>query len=107
MARYNFEREARTAHSECYTVVEDESFVGRLDLHYADGVVHCSLSISESQTTEDIQQIIDGMEGALLDSVGIPRQEMIVHVHQGRDIGVWSSHDFEGNGGNGGFQRMS
>ena len=104
MAKYQFERECRTEYSECYTVVEDEQFVGRLDLHYADGVIHSSLSVIERMTTEDIQELLDVMEGQLLDSVGIPRQEMIIHVHQGRDIGVWSSHDF---GGNGGYQRMS
>ena len=104
MSKYQFERECRTEYSECYTVVEDEQFVGRLDLHFADNVVHSSLSVAERLTNEDIQEVLDAMEGQLLNSVGIPRQEMIIHVHQGRDIGVWTSHDFEGNGG---YQRMS
>jgi len=34
-----------------------------------------------------------------MDSVGITRQEVIVHVHQGRDLGVFSTRNFEGNGG--------
>ena len=34
-----------------------------------------------------------------MDSVGIARQEVIVHVHQGRDLGVFSTRDFEENGG--------
>jgi hypothetical protein len=39
------------------------------------------------------------MDEELIDAVGITRQEIIVHVHQGRDLGVFSSRDFDGNGG--------
>ena len=78
MAKFYFEREARTPFSECYTVLEDEDTVGRLDIHFADAVVH-----------------------ATLDAVGIIRQEIIVHVHQGRDLGVYSARDFEGTNGGG------
>jgi hypothetical protein len=34
-----------------------------------------------------------------MDPVGMTRQEVIVHVHQGRDLGVFSTRNFEGNGG--------
>ncbi|MDA1189435.1 MAG: hypothetical protein O2854_07155, partial [Chloroflexi bacterium] len=58
MAFY-FERECRTANSECYTIVEDDNSIGRVDLHFADAIVHASLSIVESLTTERIQELID------------------------------------------------
>ncbi|MBM3944977.1 MAG: hypothetical protein FJ317_05725 [SAR202 cluster bacterium] len=99
MGAFYFERECRTPFSECYTVVEDDNTIGRIDLHFADGVVHASLSVVESLTTERIQELIDIIDDELVDSVGINRDEMIVHVHQGRDLGVFSSHKFEGNGG--------
>ena len=104
MAGFYFQREARTANSECYTVVEDDNNVGRLDIHYADPVVHATLSIDESLTSDRIQDLIDTMDEELLNSVGITHQELIVHVHQGRDLGVFSARDFEGNGG---YERMS
>ena len=104
MAGFYFQREARTANSECYTVVEDDNNVGRLDIHYADPVVHATLNIAESLTNEDIQDVIDIMDAELVDSVGVTRQEIIIHVHQGRDLGVFSARDFEGNGG---YERMS
>ena len=104
MANFYFQREARTSNSECYTVLEDESNVGRLDIHYADPVVHATLSVDESLTTDRIQDLIDTMDEELLDSVGITRQEFIIHVHQGRDLGVFSARDFEGNGG---YERQS
>lgn len=99
MAQFFFDREARTAQSECYTVVTEESAVGRVDIHFADTVVHATLNVAESITTEEIQDLIDIIDEQLMDSVGITRQEVIVHVHQGRDLGVFSTRNFEGNGG--------
>ena len=99
MANFYFQREARTPNSECYTVLDGESNVGRLDIHYANLVVHATLSVDESLTTESIQDLINTMDEELLDAVGITRQEFIIHVHQGRDLGVFSARDFEANGG--------
>jgi hypothetical protein len=99
MSTFYFERECRTPNSECYTVVEDDNTVGRVDLHFTDTVVHATLSVIESLTSERIQELIDIIDEELVDSVGISREEFIVHVHQGRDLGVFSSQKFEGNGG--------
>ncbi|MBM3949182.1 MAG: hypothetical protein FJ312_08115 [SAR202 cluster bacterium] len=99
MGTFYFERECRTPNSECYTVVEDDNTVGRVDLHFTDTVVHATLSVIESLTSERIQELIDIIDEELVDSVGISREEFIVHVHQGRDLGVFSSQKFEGNGG--------
>ena len=32
MAKFNFERECRTAYSECYTILSDDEPVGRVDI---------------------------------------------------------------------------
>ena len=104
MSKFYFERECRTAQSECYTVLNEDEAVGRVDIHFADTVVHATLNVAESLTTDQIQDLIDTMDEELVDSVGITRQEVIVHVHQGRDLGVFSARSFEGNGGH---QRMS
>ena len=99
MANFYFERECRTPQSECYTVLQDENAVGRVDIHFAESVVHATLSVAESLTSDEIQDLIDTIDEELVDAVGILRQEIIVHVHQGRDLGVFSSRNFEGNGG--------
>ena len=95
MANFYFERECRTPYSECYTVIEGESTVGRVDLHFTNTVVHATLSVSESLTSEQIQDLIDTVDERLVDSVGIARQDVIVHVHQGREV---YTPPFEGNG---------
>ena len=99
MANFYFERECRTPQSECYTVLREEIAVGRLDLHFANQVVHSTLNVSENLTSDDIQDLIDTVDEELVDAVGVARQELIVHVHQGRDLGVFTSRNFESNGG--------
>ena len=99
MPGFYFEREVRTDQSECYTVLQEENAVGRLDVHFANQVVHATLNVAESLTSDDIQDLIDTMDEELIDAVGVARQELIVHVHQGRDLGVFTSRNFESNGG--------
>ena len=98
MAEYRFERECRTPQSEVYNVLEDEATIGRVDLHYTPTIVHATLCVSENLTQEMIHDLIETIDEELVDVVGVTREEFIVHVHQGRDIGVYSNHDFSENG---------
>ena len=104
MAEYDFERECRTPFSECYTVLDGDRSVGRLDVHFADVIVHATLTVDESLTESDMHELIDIVDSELLQSAGIVRQEVIIHVHQGRDLGVYSTREYDNNGG---FQFLS
>ena len=104
MAVYDFERECRTPFSECYTVLDGDRNVGRLDVHFADVVVHATLNVDESLTENDMHDLIDMVDNELLAAAGIVRQEVIIHVHQGRDLGVYSTREYDSNGG---FQFLS
>ncbi len=106
MADFYFERECRTASSECHTILQDENAIGRVDVHFANPDIHATLNVAESLTNDDIQDLIDTVDEEILDSVGIVRGEVIVHVHQGQDLGVFSTRNFTGNGG-GGHQHNS
>ena len=99
MARYIFERECRTPFSECYTVLDDNGPIGRVDIHLAEVMIHSTVTVGESLTNDDIQDLIDAIDRELLDAIGIVKQELVVHVHQGRDLGVFTTPGFEGNGG--------
>jgi hypothetical protein len=94
MPGFYFQRETRTPNSECYTVIEEASPVGRLDIHYASPVVHATLIVSESLTQEGIQDIVEMIDEDLIDAVGIDREELIVHIHQGRDLGVFAHNEW-------------
>ncbi len=94
MSSFYFERECRTPNSECYTILEDGNPIGRLDLHFTDSIVHATLVVGERLTQEAIQDLISIVDEDLIDAVGIERDEFVVHVHQGRDLGVWSNNEF-------------
>ena len=98
MADYYFERECRTPQSETYNILEEEATIGRIDLHYTPTIVHATLCVGESLTQELIQSLIETIDEELVDVVGVTRDEFIVHVHQGRDVGVYSNHNFGENG---------
>ena len=89
-----FERECRTPHSECYTILDDDQPQGRFDVHFAGNVIHATLVVSERYTQSEIQDLIADLDDELLDAVGLGRDDFIVHVHQGREIGVFSNSEF-------------
>ena len=99
MATYYFERECRTAQSEVYSVLDDEAAVGRVDLHYTSSMVHATLCVSEGLTQEMIQELIEAIDEEIVDVMGVTRDEFIVHVHQGQDLGLYGNHSFGENGG--------
>jgi hypothetical protein len=99
MSDFYFERECRTPYSEAYTVLDGDEPVGRLDFHLTPTVIHATLCVDESLTQEAIQELIEAIDEEIVDVVGVSRDEFIVHVHQGRDVGVFSNHEFGGNGG--------
>ena len=59
--------------------------------------------VSESQTQDTIQELMSMVDEDLTDAVGIERDDLVVHVHQGRDLGVFTHNDttlHEGHGEN-------
>jgi hypothetical protein len=93
-----FEREVRTPYSEAYTILEDERPVGRVDIHFTFNIIHVTLAVDESLTQDSIQELIDTIDEDLVDAVGINREELIIHVFQGRETGVFSDDTFGENG---------
>ena len=98
MGDFSFEREVRTPYSEAYTIREEERTVGRVDIHFADGVVHLAVAVDESLTQDSIQEIIDTIDEDMVDAVGIGREGFVVHVFQGKETGVFSDNGFGENG---------
>ena len=98
MSDFSFEREVRTPYSEAYTIRENDRPVGRVDIHFADGVVHLSVAVDESLTQNAIQEIIDTVDEDMVDAVGISRAGFVVHVFQGRETGVFSDEGFTDDG---------
>ena len=103
MTIYTLQREIRTPHSESYFVVDGEDRdVGRLDVHYPQGMVHASLIVRENLTDEDLSDIVNRFIQEMNQLVGVDGIEVAVHAFQGHERGVFHNEDLNdrrnGNG---------
>lgn len=90
---YSFVREYRTAYSEGYTITRDEDDIGRVDLHFTSSAAHATLCIGEGYSEEEIQELINQIDDQLVMSHDPYREDFIVTVWAGRQIGVYSDED--------------
>ncbi|MBI3978596.1 MAG: hypothetical protein HY331_10475 [Chloroflexi bacterium] len=99
MAEYRFERQSRTLSSEQYIIREGDQRVGRVDLHFTQSVVHATLAVEERLTEDEIMDLIDLIDEDLVSSSDVPRDDFVIAVYQGREVGVYSDDFFEGEAG--------
>jgi len=96
MGEYSFEREARTPHSEVFTIESDDgSDVGRVDLHYTPTITYATLCVGEGLTEDDVQELIGQIDERLVMTSDPYREDFIVTVWTGRETGVYSDEDDE------------
>lgn len=93
-----FERECRTPYSEAYSIISGDAPIGRIDLHLTPNVVHATLCIIEAYSTDQIRELIQAFDQDIVGALGVEREELIVHVFQGSELGVFGDHGFQQNG---------
>ncbi len=96
MSGYQFERECRTPQSESYIVELDDEEVGRADIHYTPSVAYATLCVAESMTQEDVRELISEIDERLVLTTDPFREDFVVTVWTGRESGVYSDEDFNG-----------
>lgn len=94
MANYRFERECRTPQSEAYLIIAGEDRIGRIDIHFTPSIVYATLCVGENISTEEAQDIIDVIDEELVMSADVARDDFIVTIYQGREVGVFSDEEF-------------
>jgi hypothetical protein len=95
MTEYRLERECRTPYSEAYLIVAGDDRVGRVDMHYTPSIVYATLCVEEKITAEGIQELIDQVDEEMVMSADVARDDFIVTVYQGREVGIFSDEEFE------------
>ncbi|HUV53436.1 MAG TPA: hypothetical protein VMW64_10255 [Dehalococcoidia bacterium] len=95
MTEYRFERECRTPHSEAYLIISNNERLGRVDLHFTPSIVYATVCVMQNLTQETIDDLIDVIDEELVMSADVARDDFIVTVYQGREVGVFSDEDFE------------
>jgi hypothetical protein len=99
MSGYQFERECRTQQSESYIVELDEDEVGRVDIHYTTSVAYATLCVTEALSEEDVRELISEVDERLVLTTDPFREDFVVTVWSGKETGVFSDEDFEGEHG--------
>ncbi len=91
---YRFEREARTAHSEVFVIVDDDGAeAGRVDLHFTPSITYGTLCLNEGIDEDGIQDLIGEIDERLVQTADPYREDFVVTVWSGRAAGVYSDED--------------
>ena len=98
---YRFEREARTPYSESYTIEDAEHSLGRVDVHYTNSVAYATLAVHESLSDDAIQELIAEIDEQLVTSADPYREDFIVTVWRGQEIGTFADEPEFGEGEDG------
>jgi hypothetical protein len=90
MPTYNFERETRTPQSEAFVIEADGDEIGRVDLHYAGSTAYATLCVPADFSDDDVESLIGEIDERLVMSWEPLRDDFIVTVWAGREVGVFS-----------------
>lgn len=102
-----YDRLCRTPSSEAYLLSRGEEPFGRVELHFSATDVHGLLIVEQPMHEPEVLDLIAKIDEELVWSAGVPREDFIVTVYQGTEIGIYSDpreDDFdleEGNGSKG------
>ena len=92
MAKYTFERETRTPQSETFIIEADGDEVGRVDLHYSGTSCYATLNVPAEFDDDAIEELIGEIDERLVMSWEPLRDDFIVTVWAGHEVGVFSEN---------------
>jgi len=90
MPGYSFEREVRTPQSEAFVIESEGDEIGRVDLHYAGATCYATLLVPIDFDDDSIEALIGEIDERLVMSWEPLRDDFIVTVWAGREVGVFS-----------------
>lgn len=96
MTEYRFEREARTPHSEIFTIDDGEHSLGRVDIHYTSSATYATLAVHQALEEDGVQALIAAIDERIVSTADPYREDFIVTVWRGEEFGVFADEtDFE------------
>lgn len=90
-----FERELRTPHSEAYTILEDSSIVGRIDLHFQGEIVYGTLCTTLDAKDDRVRMLVETIDERLVMTADPYREDFVVTVWKGSPAGEYRDGDAE------------
>jgi hypothetical protein len=97
-----FERQFRTPYSESYYIMQGAAQsgptrLGAVDLHFCSTQVHGTLILFERELEATaLERLIEQIDEDLVLSADTPREDFLVSVYVGRDVGFYSDEALSG-----------
>lgn len=94
-----FERHFRTPYSESYYIMQGTSLqtnnrLGTVDIHFTTTAVHGTLILERELDESDLTKLIEQIDEDLVLSADMPRDDFLVSVYVGKDVGFYSDDYF-------------
>lgn len=94
-----FERHFRTPYSEGYYIMQGSSLqsnnrLGTVDIHFTTTAVHGTLILERELEEADLTKLIEQIDEDLVLSADMPRDDFLVSVYVGKDVGFYSDEYF-------------
>ena len=94
-----FERHFRTPYSESYYIMQGigmqtNNRLGTVDIHFTSTAVHGTLILERELEEIELTKLIEQIDEDLVLSADMPRDDFLVSVYVGRDVGFYSDEYF-------------
>lgn len=94
-----FERHFRTPYSESYYIMhgvgmQTNNRLGTVDIHFTSTAVHGTLILERELEEIELTKLIEQIDEDLVLSADMPRDDFLVSVYVGRDVGFYSDEYF-------------
>ena len=94
-----FERHFRTPYSESYYIMQGAGMqtnnrLGTVDIHFTSTAVHGTLILERQLEEIELTKLIEQIDEDLVLSADMPRDDFLVSVYVGRDVGFYSDEYF-------------
>ncbi len=95
----HFERHFRTPYSEGYYIMQGNSLqsnsrLGTIDIHFTTTAVHGTLILERELEEAELTKLIEQIDEDLVLSADMPRDDFLVSVYVGKDVGFYSDEYF-------------
>jgi hypothetical protein len=96
-----YDRLCRTPASESYLISQGDEPLGRVELHFTSTIVHGLLVLERELPDEELNDLLEQLDEDLVWSAEVARDDFVVTVYQGREVGVYSDSDDDEEDGQG------
>ena len=91
----HYDRICRTDRSEAYLISQGDEPLARVDLHFTSSIVYGLLIVEKELPQDQTMELIETIDEDLVWSADLPRDDFVVTVYQGQEVGVFSDPRFD------------